>query len=405
MKKQFLNLGITFSLALVSVQCGQLKNVDPVASSISIPENFATTTREFSFDFLQAIHQEEDPAKNFFVSPLSLHIALGMLLNGADGATKDEIKEVLGFTNQDLTEINLIYKELIQKLPTLDSKVTNTTANSVWHDKDFTVTASFLETLKTSFNAGIYAEDFSNKATVDKINKWASDNTNAKIKKVIEEISPSQVMFLMNALYFKGDWKYPFDSKMTYKTDFQGLSQKKEISMMSQRQTVPYYKSTTYQAFELPYGTGNYVMTVVLPNEESNVSNVIKAFKQSEWEKLQGSLSPAKIEIGLPKWSMEYSIKLNDVLNQLGMPTAFSNQADLSKIALPAGKLKVGFVKQDTFLAVDEKGTEAAAVTTIGIELTSVPTYPTVICDRPFFFFIHEKSSNTIQFMGKIVNL
>jgi serpin B len=405
MKKQFLNLGIAFTLALVSVQCGQLKNVDPTPSSISVPESFSTTTREFSFDFLQAIHKEEDPTKNFFVSPLSLHIALGMLLNGADGQTKEEIKTVLGFTNEDLAQINLIYKELIQKLPSLDPKVTNTTANSVWHDKDFTVTASFLETLKSSFNAGVFAEDFSNQATVDKINKWASDNTNAKIKKVIAEISPSQVMFLMNALYFKGDWKYPFDSKRTYDATFQGLTKQKEVSMMSQRQAVPYFQSSDYQAFELPYGSGNYVMTVVLPSTETDISTVIKKFNQTEWEKLQNSLTPSTIEIGLPKWNMEYSIKLNTILNQLGMPTAFSNQADLSKIAPPAGRLKVGFVKQDTFLAVDEKGTEAAAVTTIGIELTSVPNYPTVICDRPFFFFIHEKSSKTIQFMGKIVNL
>ena len=212
-------------------------------------------------------------------------------------------------------------------------------------------------------------------------------------------------MFLMNALYFKGDWKYPFDSKRTYDATFQGLTKQKEVSMMSQRQAVPYFQSSDYQAFELPYGSGNYVMTVVLPSTETDISTVIKKFNQTEWEKLQNSLTPSTIEIGLPKWNMEYSIKLNTILNQLGMPTAFSNQADLSKIAPPAGRLKVGFVKQDTFLAVDEKGTEAAAVTTIGIELTSVPNYPTVICDRPFFFFIHEKSSKTIQFMGKIVNL
>jgi serine protease inhibitor len=146
------------------------------------------------------------------------------------------------------------------------------------------------------------------------------------------------------------------------------------------------------------------VMTVILPNGEST-DNVVNGFSSANWEELAGKLQEQKVIIGLPKFKMEYSKKLNDVLISMGMPSAFSSAADLSKISPPAGKIKVGFVKQDAFLAVDEVGTEAAAVTTIGIELTSVPNYPTVICNRPFLFTISERTSNTIMFVGKIVNL
>jgi serpin B len=145
-------------------------------------------------------------------------------------------------------------------------------------------------------------------------------------------------------------------------------------------------------------------MTVILPNGKST-NEVINGFSFKNWQELSDKLTEQKVIIGLPKFTMEYKRKLNDVLISMGMPSAFSNAADLSKISPPAGKVKVGFVKQDTFLAVDEIGTEAAAVTTIGIDVTSVPNYPTIICDRPFLFTISERTSNTIMFIGKIVNL
>lgn len=404
--KNIKNLTLAGALFLMAASCSEdnADSVKPNQLLKAIPASFADQTSEFAFDFLKTHNAAEKADKNYFVSPLSLHVALGMLANGADGKTKEELTTGLRVSS-DLTITNGIYKDLIENLPNSDPKVTNTIANSVWYRNTFSVEKSFLDILKASFNAQTYAEDFNNTATVGKINTWASDNTNGKIKKVIEQIEPAHVMFLMNALYLKGDWKIPFKTENTHDADFAGTNGTKSVKMMSMQEKVKYAKRSNYQALELAYGGGNYVMTILLPDEKTPVGNIINTMSSSEWKSLNTALAEQKVIIGLPKFTVEYETNLNNVLGKMGMPTMFSDFADLSKISPPAGKLRVGFVKQNTFVAVDEKGTEAAAVTTIGIELTSAPILPEFICNRPFAFFISEKQSNTILFAGKIVNL
>jgi serpin B len=402
--KKLTPLTLAGALFLMAASCDDSSSVIPNKQLQTIPATFSDQTSEFAFDFLKKHNAEEKADKNYFVSPLSLHIALGMLLNGADGKTKEEIQKGLRLSS-DLTANNSIYKSLIEGLPNSDPKVTNKIANSVWYNNSFTVEKTFLDVLKTSFNAQTNAEDFNNVATVGKINTWASDNTNGKIKKVLEQIEPSKVMFLMNALYFKGDWKIPFKVENTRDENFVGTTGTKPVKMMSMLENVKYAKRTSYQALELAYGDGNYLMTILLPDEKTPVSNVINTMSRTEWKSLNTALAEQKVIIGLPKFTLEYETNLNKVISNMGMPTMFNDFADLSKISPPAGKLKVGFVKQNTFVAVDEKGTEAAAVTTIEIKLTSAPILPEFICNRPFAFFISEKQSNTILFVGKIVNL
>ena len=402
--KKIKNLSLAAACFIMVACCNHSNSVTPNKQLQAIPATFSDQTSEFAFDFLKKHNAEEKADKNYLVSPLSLHIALGMLLNGAEGKTKEEIQTGLRVSS-DMTTTNSIYKDLIDNLPNADPKVTNTIANSVWYRNNFIVEKSFLNILKTSFNATASAEDFNNVATVGKINTWASDNTNGKIKKVLEKIEPAHVMFLMNALYFKGDWKIPFKTENTQDASFAGTTGSKTVKMMNMLEPVKYAKRTDYQAIELAYGSGNYAMTILLPNEKTNVGTLINALSGTEWKNLNVALQEQKVIVGLPKFTLEYETNLNNVLTNMGMPTMFSEMADLSKIAPPAGKIKVGFVKQNTFVAVDEKGTEAAAVTTIGIIVTSAPSYPEVICNRPFLFIISEKQSNTILFAGKIVNL
>jgi len=404
--KKLKTLTLAGALFMMAASCNEdnADSVKPNQLLKAIPATFAEQTSEFAFDFLKKHNAEEKADKNYFVSPLSLHIALGMLLNGTDTKTKEEIQKSLRVSS-DLAVTNGIYKDLMEGLPNADPKVTNTIANSVWYRNTFSVEKSFLDVLKASFNAQTYAEDFTNTATVGKINNWASDNTNGKIKKVIEQIEPAHVMFLMNALYFKGDWKIPFKVENTRDESFAGTTGTKSVKMMSMQEKVKYAKRSNYQALELAYGGGNYVMTIILPEGKTSVGEIINTMSASEWKSLNTTLAEQKVIVGLPKFTVEYETNLNSVLSKMGMPTMFTDLADLSKISPPAGKLKVGFVKQNTFVAVDEKGTEAAAVTTIGVELTSMPILPEFICNRPFAFFISEKQSNTILFAGKIVNL
>jgi serpin B len=402
--KKITTLTLFWSLFLMAASCDDSNSVTPNKQLQTIPSTFSDQTSEFAFDFLKKHNAEEKADKNYFVSPLSLHVALGMLLNGADGKTKEEIQKGLRVSS-DLATTNGIYKDLIDNLQNSDPKVTNTIANSVWYRNSFTVEKSFLDVLKASFNATVSAEDFNNVATVGKINTWASDNTNGKIQKVLEQIEPSQVMFLINALYFKGDWKIPFKVENTREENFVGTTGTKPVKMMAMLENVKYAKSSSYQALELAYGDGNYIMTILLPDENTPVSNVINQMSGTEWKSLKTALAEQRVIIGLPKFTLEYETNLNKVISNMGIHTMFNDFADLSKISAPAGKLKVGFVKQNTFLTVDEKGTEAAALTTIEIKLTSAPILPEFICNRPFAFFISEKQSNTILFVGKIVNL
>ncbi|MBX2953639.1 MAG: serpin family protein [Leadbetterella sp.] len=385
-------------ISLVAFTACSEKNV-PESASVDIPAEFSAKTTSFAVDFWRTYEKEN--GGSYFLSPLSLNIALGMLLNGAEGETKAEIQKMLGFSDADLAVINTSYAELIAKLPNVDPKVTNTTANSVWYRKGLTVESTYLDALKNNFSAGVYPEDFSNRATVDKINRWAADHTNDKIKKVIEEINPDQVMFLMNALYFKGDWTQEFDEKNTAKAPFHGVTQETTQDFMYVQHEFGYTQNKSFQMIELPYGNEKYAFVAMLP-VSGTADDMIRGLTRDQWDAARNSLYKTKVEVFLPKFKMESSKNLNEVLKAMGMKRVLTDMAELGKISKEA-KLFVGFVKQDTYLSVDEKGSEAAAVTSIGFTTTSAgPSYPVFRCDRPFAFAIVEKTSDTIQFIGKV---
>lgn len=370
--------------------------------SVEIPARFASQTNDFAFEFFRKLNDESlQTNKNVFVSPLSLHIALGMLLNGANGKTADEIQQTLKLNAISVGEANQAYQKLMEGLPQADPQVTLNMANSVWHRNTFQPETDFLTTMKSGFKAEV-SPFVGTDATP--LNEWASDKTNGKIKKVLDSIDPAMVMFLMNALYFKGDWKISFDEKKTIDYPFQiAEGQMKSVKMMQMEEKLRLATRDSYFAYELPYGNGQYAMTVLVPKNGKNVADLIKNLTAKEWSQLQSSMQETpKVKIGLPKFTLAYEVVLNEVLQKMGMPTVFiPNVADLTKIN-KNGNLNVGFVKQNTFVGVDEKGTEAAAVTTIGIEVTSIGQ--TYYADRPFVFIIQEKTSNTILFMGKMIN-
>ena len=392
MKKLSLILGIALLSACTD-------KAVPEAESVNVPAEFAAKTNHFALDFWRAYEQEN--GGSYFLSPLSLNLALGMLTNGATGETRAEIQKVLGFSDADMGSINAHYRELIEKLPTLDAKVRNTTANSMWHRADFPVEASFTENLQKYFSAEVYGEDFSSQATVNKINAWAAKNTENKIQKVLERIEPNHVMYLMNALYFKGDWTKEFNTKNSFKGEFRGAKGTVNKDFMANKAQYAYADTEEFAAVELPYGNEKYAMLVLLPQEKLTVEKLILGLTGDKWNQLLGQLRPQDVEVTIPKISMETSKMLKPVLQNMGMRRAFTDAAELGGIS-KATRLFVDFVKQDTYVAMDEKGTEAAAVTTIGVGFTSVSPYKVVRCDRPFAFAIVEKTSGTLQFIGKV---
>lgn len=376
-----------------------------VVKPVEIPENIAAGTNRFAFNFFQNLQQTQPANENLFVSPLSLHMALGMLLNGSENETASEILKTLQMEGVSIDDLNKAYKTLLEGLPEADSKVSLGLANSMWHKSNFQVESDFKNILNSSFKADVTGLPFDN-AGKDKINQWASDKTNGKIKKVIEEISENHVMFLLNALYFKGDWKNRFDVKNTRDAAFKlENGTDKQVKMMFTTSGFKAAVNSTYNAIQLPYANGQFNMTLLIPKGENTVSSVISGLGEQEWNTLQTSkLANMNAEVGLPRFQLSYSAKLNGTLGKMGINKVFTNGAQLGKINKTA-PLQVDFVKQDSYLAIDEKGTEAAAVTTIGVVLTSAgPEPPRFICDRPFVLVISEKTSNTILFMGRIMN-
>lgn len=366
---------------------------------ILISATIANNITDFSFNFMKNLQTETPVADNIFVSPLSLHMALGMLANGATAETKAEIMKALKTENLSQTELNETYLKLLKELPVADPKVKLALANSIWHKKDFAVEQSFLTNMKNYFSAAVLPL-----TTVTPVNQWASDNTNGKITKVLDKIDPDLVMLIMNALYFKGNWTSQFKTADTRDQQFklQGGGVK-AVKMMNQQNSFEYASFTDYDVLRMPYGNGQFVATFILPKGSRTIAEVYTSFDELKWEALQNNLKKQTVIVGIPKFTFSQEFNLNATLKKMGMVRAFTPGAQLDGIHKTA-PLMVSFVKQNTFVGVDEVGTEAAAVTTIGIVLTSLPSYPSFICDKPFGFIISEKTSNTILFMGKIMS-
>ena len=339
---------------------------------------------------------------NLMLSPLSASTALTMLLNGCNGQTYDQIRNMLGYEILTLVEINETYHSLVTQLLDVDPEIQLALANAVWYRQDFIVKPAFISEMDNSYKAKIEALDFFSPSALETINGWASDNTNGKIPKVLDQIEPDAAMFLMNALYFKGTWTFQFDPEQTALTPFHlENGSVVNVDMMKSLLPVKIYSENGVTAIELPYGRQNFSMVIILP--DNSLSEYLPNFDMTDWSiitaALDGMTEPIEAEIVLPKFKFEYEKKLNDQLKSLGMIDAFEPYiADLSGIS--DTEIFVDFVKQNTFVDVNEEGTEAAAVTTIGISFTSLPS--TFIFDKPFIFAIRERMTNTLLFIGKV---
>ena len=348
-----------------------------------------------------------EESENLMVSPLSASTALCMLLNGCGGNTFTQIKEMLGYPEtMSIAEINEAYRVLVGQLLNADPKVNLALANAIFYRSGFNVKQTFLNIMQSEFEARIEGLDFSSPSALTTINKWASDNTNGKINKVLDEISGDAVMFLMNALYFKGDWTYKFDPALTDDRQFlldNGTSA--DVPTMNGEVGSKCAYGDGYKAIELPYGRTNFTMVIIVP--DTTLSGFYNGFTDETWayltSTLDGYLEYGSVEVSLPKFKFSYEKCLNDQLKAMGMLDAFNpSLADLSGIA--DASIYVNFVKQNTFVDVNEEGTEAAAVTTIGIDATSMPEPTIFIVDKPFVFAIRERTTNTLMFIGQVTD-
>ena len=313
------------------------------------------------------------------------------------------MQNTLELQGMSLQDVNKSYRSLIDLLRQLDPNVNFQLANSIWYRQGFEVETTFVNLNQTYFDASVQPLDFADPSALTTINNWVNSNTNGKIKTILDDIPDEALMYLINAIYFKGAWTTRFDGGKTRDWSFTlSDGSMKSCRMMYMRDAeFTYFATENFSAADLKYGSGDYSMTILLPNVGANLDSLVEQMTAENWRDWLARLQPVKFDLGMPRFELEYELSAKDVLTALGMRIAFSDVADFTGINRLGG-LFISEVKHKTYVKVDEEGTEAAAVTSVEIRPTSGPQ--SFVVDHPFVFVIHENRSGTILFMGKIAD-
>ncbi|PNE27999.1 hypothetical protein BHU09_09485, partial [Tannerella sp. oral taxon 808] len=362
-----------------------------------------TRDNAFTFDLLRAVRKHADGA-NVFISPLSVSMALNMTLNGAVGATADEMRTALREAGYSTADINAYSRELREALLRADPTTTIGIANSIWYRQRATVKAPFIEANRTYYDAEVQAINFSAPSATATINGWCDQKTNNKIKEIVKQVDPTTFMYLINAVYFKGAWTTRFEKKNTRSGDFHradGSTQK--VQMMNLKDTFRCASSDVCDYLEMDYGNHTFSMVIMLPKDGKTTRDVIAAMDGKKWAETMESLILTMCYVYLPRFKAECEYKMHkQILPEMGMKLPFNPElADLSGMADVAG-LCITSVIHKTFVQVDEEGTEAAAVTSVGVVATGESPLCLYRVDKPFLFVIREKSTGVILFIGEI---
>jgi len=359
----------------------------------------------FAFKLFQQVALEE--SGSFFISPLSASLALSMTANGTAGNTAAQMKEVLGFEDYTYEEMNGFFEKMSRELPNADKKTKLAIANSLWVREGFPVYDSYKNLLRTYYNAQAKELDFDSNQAVKTINNWCSSKTNGLIKEIIDEIEASMLAYLINALYFKGTWTYAFDAAHSYDdTFYPDFEQERSVNYMTQTETFPYTETEFSRIASFPYGNQAYSMVIILPKEGVSAKQIMhQEMTPAIWQTVIKDLecNNRELEVSMPKFTTEFEKDLIPTLRAMGMTLPFiEGAADFSNLSSVTG-LFIGLVKQKTFIEVNEKGTQAAAVTAVGIRKTSLdPDAPMPFSiNKSFLYLIVEKSTGTILFMGR----
>jgi serine protease inhibitor len=396
-------MGIGNSYARQSESAVQLTPAD---------SNLIAAANSFGWKLFHQLNETATDNTNLFISPMSISYALAMALNGADGATRDAIALTMELAGMSQKDIDASNKQLMSFLTTADTTVIFNIANSIWYRSGLPIRDDFVTDNQTYFNAEVQGLDFAAPDAAGTINAWVKKSTRDKIPQIVSPpINPQTIMFLINAIYFKGSWSTKFIRSGTRDLPFHLIDGSTEnCRMMFDKRKFAYYENPDFQAIRLPYGDSAFSMLVFLPRDTAGADALITDLDEDAWQLWRNSLHVTEVEFGLPRFKFEYSVTLNDILKNMGMEIAFApRDADFGRMVhldqLQGENVYISDVKHKTFLQVDEEGSEAAAVTSITMALTSSVALPppVMIVDHPFLFAIEEKTTGSLIFVGKVM--
>jgi len=368
-------------------------------------KKIVSANNQLAFKLLPELEVDENG--NFFISPTSLFMALSMVYNGAERETKEELANVLQSQGINVEELNKANASWMAMLQNDSDKMQLHIANSIWLNENFHFQDEFVKNVSQYFDAEIQEIDVLSPKSSKIINDWVKKSTNKKITEIVSPPLNSDLLaILLNAIYFKGDWKFAFDKEQTVKSVFyveNGTT--KDVEFMRLKEELSYLETEKFQAVSLPYGDGKMSMKVFAPKEDTSLVDFEKIITNEHWDKWLSEFELKEGMIILPKFQLEYEVLLNEPLQNLGMITAFEEKANFTKMTQES-EIMIDIIKQKTFINVNEEGTEAAAVTSVEmvVEMASVdePFYMNV--NRPFFIAITDEETGAILFMGWIAN-
>lgn len=378
---------------------------EPVPISLTTDQTaLIESGNEFAFDIFKNIISGENEGKNVMISPLSISSALSMTINGANGETREAMLEALRLKGITVDAVNKAYRDLTKALISVDKRVLISIANSVWTEDDFNVKKAFIDVLTQYYDAQSEAFDINDPNAPARMNAWIENKTNGLIKDMIESLDDNTVMLLINAIYFKGKWASEFDRTKTENLPFYLTSGSVNVPMMKQKSDFSVFEGNGFVMAEFPYGQGNFVMDVILPDQSSSLSGTMNLISDANFNGWISQMRKRETDVTFPKFKYGFKKKLKDVLSNMGMGIAFTDAADFSNIS-EQYDLLINEVTHQSFIETDEEGTEAAAATVVEIGLTSVgPSSFEFRMDRPFIFIIRETTTNSILFMGRVAD-
>ena len=402
---------IATALLVGCVSCGKVEGntpdeeepIDNSSLGIELSTKAEAIVRQgnsFAIRFLSQVDAVSEG--DYIISPLSMQFLLGMILNGAQGTTADQICQVLGYGTGEVEAMNEFALSILEQLPFLDKSVTLNIANAVVVNQNYPILDSYKTAVTTNYEAEVSNRDFRNSATLRDINRWANDRTNGLIPKILDELDPIALAYLMNAIYFKGQWTVPFSKDNTSKEHFTKEDGKLiDVQMMKREgENIGYLENDRFRAVNLTYGESTaFSMTILLPSEGFTLADIIAALGEKDWNESIHSMKTGRtVNLWLPKFETTSHFTLNGILSEMGMPLAFDSAADFR--AMSDYALCLSAVLQDSVIKVDEEGTEATSIS-IGVITTSYVPPVDFHADRPFLYLVSESSTGAILFAGK----